>query len=58
MLVATFSSHAYWNFTDVAQRRIQDSVVLEEHRHDSAACCCLFVAGPGKWSLDHWLAKK
>ena len=34
MLVATFSSHAYWNFTDVAQRRIQDFGLLEKPLHD------------------------
>lgn len=57
MLVATFSSHAYWNFTDVAQRRIQDSSFWKNIAI-TGAFLILFVTGPGKLSLDHWLAKK
>lgn len=57
MLVATFSSHAYWNFTDVAQRRIQDSSFWKNIAI-TGAFLLLFVAGPGKLSLDHWLARK
>ena len=57
MLVATFSSHAYWNFTDVAQRRIQDSAFWKNIAI-TGGMLLLFVVGPCKWSLDHWLAKK
>lgn len=57
MLVATFSSHAYWNFTDVAQRRIQDSAFWKNIAM-VGGLLVLFVTGPGKFSIDHWLAKK
>jgi len=57
MLVATFSSHAYWNFTDVAQRRIQDSAFWKNVAI-TGGLLILFVTGPGKFSVDHWLARR
>lgn len=57
MLVATFSSHAYWTFTDVAQRRIQDSAFWKNISM-LGGILILFASGPGRFSLDHWLAKR
>ena len=57
MLVATFSSHAYWTFTDVAQRRIQDSAFWK-NISILGGILILFVAGPGKLSIDRFLAKR
>lgn len=57
MLVASFSSHAYWTFTDVAQRRIQDSAFWKNISM-LGGILILFASGPGKLSLDRWLAKR
>ena len=57
MLVATFSSHAYWTFTDVAQRRIQDSAFWK-NISIVGGILILFASGPGRFSLDHWLSKR
>jgi len=57
MLVATFTSHAYWNFTDAAQRRIQDSSFWK-NMAIIGGFFFLFVSGPGRLSIDNWLAKR
>lgn len=57
MLVATFSSHAYWNFTDAAQRRIQDSAFWKNIAM-LGGFLFLFAAGAGRFSVDRWLARK
>ncbi len=57
MLVATFTSHAYWNFTDAAQRRSQDTSFWKNIAM-IGGFFFLFVSGPGRVSLDNWLAKR
>lgn len=57
MLVATFSSHAYWNFTDAAQRRVQDSAFWKNIAM-LGGFLFLFVAGPGRWSIDAMLRRR
>ncbi len=57
LVIATFSTHAYWTFADAAQRRIQD-VMFYKNVSMFGGVLYLFVAGPGKFSLDHWLSKK
>ncbi|MGI8525495.1 MAG: DoxX family protein [Pseudolabrys sp.] len=57
MVVATFSSHAYWNFTDAAQRRAQDTNFWKNMAM-IGGFLLLFVAGPGRYSVDSWLAKR
>ncbi|MBI3704796.1 MAG: DoxX family protein [Rhizobiales bacterium] len=57
MLVATFSSHRYWNFSDVAQRRVQDSAFYKNMAM-TGGFLFLFVIGAGRLSLDAWLRKK
>jgi putative oxidoreductase len=57
LLVATFSSHRYWDFTEAAARRAQDS-----NFYKNAAILggvfLLFVCGAGRFSLDNWLRKQ
>lgn len=57
MLVATFSSHAYWNFTDPVQRRNQDTSFWKNISM-IGGFLFLFVSGPGRFSIDGWLARR
>ncbi len=57
MLVATFSSHRYWEFTDVAVRRAQDSSFYKNIAM-LGGFLFLFVVGPGRFSLDAWLKRQ
>jgi putative oxidoreductase len=57
MLVATFSSHRYWEFADPAARRAQDSSFYKNLAM-LGGIFFLFVCGPGRWSLDNWLRKR
>jgi putative oxidoreductase len=57
MLVATFSSHRYWEFADVAARRAQDSSFYKNMAM-LGGILFLFVIGPGRLSLDAWLRKR
>jgi putative oxidoreductase len=54
MLVATFTSHRYWDFTDATARRIQDSAFWKNISM-LGGLLVLFVSGPGRISLDNWL---
>jgi putative oxidoreductase len=57
MLVATFSSHRYWEFTDVAARRAQDSSFYKNLAM-LGGFLFLFVIGPGPFSVDAWLRRQ
>ena len=57
MLVATFSSHRYWEFADANVRRVQDGAFWKNIAM-LGGFCVFFVSGPGRFSLDNWLAKK
>ena len=57
MLVATFSSHRYWEFTDVAVRRAQDSSFYKNIAI-LGGLLFLFVGSPGRLSIDAWLRKR
>ena len=57
LLVATFSSHRYWNFTDVAQRRVQDSAFYKNIAI-LGGFLYLFVSGAGRFSLDGLLRRR
>jgi len=57
MLVATFSSHRYWEFTDAAVRRIQDANFYKNVAM-LGGLLFLFVIGPGRLSVDAWLRKR
>lgn len=56
MLVATFTSHRYWDFTDVGQRRVQDANFWK-NMVMLGGFLFLFVCGSGKFSVDTWLRK-
>ena len=57
MLVATFSTHHYWTFTDAAARRVQDSSFYKNMAM-LGGFFFLFVCGSGRLSLDGWLRKR
>ena len=56
MLVATFSSHRYWDFPAAAQRAQQ--VSFEKNMAMLGGFFFLFVTGAGGLSVDAWLRKK
>lgn len=53
-VVATFSSHRYWDFTDPAVRRVQD-VNFWKNISILGGILVAFVSGPGRLSVDNWL---
>jgi putative oxidoreductase len=57
LLVASFSSHAYWTYTDAAMRRMHDSSFWKNISM-LGGFLLLFVVGPGRFSVDRLLAKK
>jgi putative oxidoreductase len=57
MLVATFSSHRYWDFTDAAARRAQDSNFYK-NMAILGGIFFLFACGAGRLSVDAWLRKR
>ena len=57
MLVATFSSHRYWEVTDLAARRVQDSNFYKNMAM-LGGFFFLFVCGSGRLSIDGWLRKR
>jgi putative oxidoreductase len=57
MLIATFSSHRYWDFTDAAARRAQDTNFYKNMAM-LGGFAFLFVCGAGRFSLDSWLRKR
>ena len=54
MLVATFSSHRYWEFADAAARRAQDGNFWKNTAM-LGGLFFLFVSGAGRLSVDGWL---
>jgi putative oxidoreductase len=56
MLVATFSSHRYWEFADAAARRAQDGNFYKSLSM-LGGLLALFVCGAGRLSVDGWLGK-
>jgi putative oxidoreductase len=56
ILVATFSSHRYWEFTG-AQLTIQSSNFYKNLAM-LGGVFFLFVVGPGRLSVDGWLRKR
>jgi putative oxidoreductase len=57
MLVATFSSHRYWEFADAAARRAQDGNFYK-NLSMLGGILFLFAVGAGRFSIDAWLRKK
>ncbi len=57
MLVATFSSHRYWEFTDLAAQRSQISSFYKNLAM-LGGFGFLFVCGAGRLSVDDWLRRR
>ena len=57
MLVATFSSHRYWEFADAAARRAQDNNFWKNTAM-LGGFFFLFVTGAGRLSIDDWLRRR
>ena len=57
LLVATFSSHRYWEFADAAARRAQDGNFYK-NMSMLGGFLALFVCGAGRLSVDAWLGKR
>lgn len=57
VLVATFSSHRYWEFADAAARRVQDGNFYKNLAM-LGGILFLFAIGPGRLSVDAWLQKR
>jgi putative oxidoreductase len=57
MLVATFSSHRYWEFADAAARRSQDSSFYKNMAM-LGGFFLLFVCGAGRIGVDGWLRRR
>jgi putative oxidoreductase len=55
-VVASFSSHAYW-LIEGAQRRAQEGNFWK-NMSMIGGFLIFFVAGPGRFSIDRWLAKR
>ena len=55
-IVATFSSHRYWDFTDAAQRQ-QQHTQFWKNVSMMGGQVLLFVAGAGRYSLDRLLMR-
>lgn len=56
-IVASFSSHAYWNFTDAAQRAAQNTHFWK-NTSMKGGLILLFVTGAGRFALDWMMAKR
>jgi putative oxidoreductase len=57
VLIASFSSHAYWTMTEAAARRTNDSQFWKNMAM-LGGLLFLFASGPGALSLDRWLARR
>lgn len=56
VLVATLSSHRYWDFP-AAQQALQAGNFYK-NMAILGGCLFLFVSGPGRLSVDYWLRKR
>jgi putative oxidoreductase len=56
VIVATGISHRYWEFAEAA-RRLQESQFFK-NLSIVGGFLALFVAGPGRFSLDAWLRQR
>ena len=56
-VVATLSSHRYWDFTEAAARRAQDSNFYK-YVAILGGIFLLFAVGAGNWSVDRLLRRK
>jgi len=57
VVIATLTSHRYWEFADATARRAQDSNFYKNMAL-TGGIFFLFVCGAGRLSLDNWLSKR
>jgi putative oxidoreductase len=57
VIVATGISHRFWDFAEAAARRAQESQFFK-NLSIMGGFILLFAAGPGRFSLDGWLASR
>jgi putative oxidoreductase len=57
MIIATVSSHRYWEFTDPAQYRIQNTNFWKNVAM-TGGILLLWVTGAGRWSVDRMLFRR
>jgi putative oxidoreductase len=57
IVVASFSSHAYWLIAEAAPRRINESQFWKNISM-LGGFVIFFVTGPGRFSADGWLRKR
>jgi len=57
IIIASFSSHRYWDFTDAAQRQ-QQHTHFWKNVSMMGGQILLFVAGAGRYSLDRLLMRQ
>ena len=57
IIIASFSSHRYWDFTDATQRPQQHSQFWKNVSMMGGQVL-LFVTGAGRWSVDWLLARR
>ena len=57
VIVATGISHRYWDFAEAAARRAQESQFFK-NLSIMGGFILLFATGPGRFSLDGWLASR
>jgi len=53
VIMATVTTHRYWEFTEVAARRAQE-INFYKNGGIVAALLFYFVSGPGVWSIVRW----
>jgi putative oxidoreductase len=56
VIIASFSSHRFWEFADPAQFRVQQSQFFK-NVSIFGGFVLLFVVGTGRWSIDHLLRR-
>jgi putative oxidoreductase len=56
-IIATFSSHRYWDFTDATQRQ-QQHTQFWKNISMMGGQILLFVTGAGRYSVDRWLMRR
>jgi len=57
VIIATFSSHRFWTFTDPAQYTNQFSH-FSKNVSMMGGILLLFITGPGRWSFDSILSNR
>ena len=53
VVMASATSHRYWEFTEAAARRAQE-INFYKNTGIIAGLLFYFASGPGSWSLAHW----